>query len=279
MYTRLLSIVLLGIIGWYVVSLQTAVSTTPAFVDNTSESDGSKSAGAISMPTAAIETAASPSTPTAPTATELYEVVRVIDGDTIEVAIAGVPTTVRYIGVDTPETVHPSEPTGCFGAEASAYNKALVAGTFVQLERDISDTDKYGRLLRYVYVDGVMVNYELVRGGYAQVVTYPPDVRYTDMFRAAEASARTAGLGLWGSVCAGAYKVRPDVIPSDGVNPVDASCVIKGNISQTSGERIYHVPGCEYYSQTVITETAGERWFCTDAEAVAAGWRKALNCP
>lgn len=276
---RLLGIVLLGIIGWYVVSLQTTAPTAPVFVETISEPHSSESEAAIGMPTAAIERVAPPSIPTAPVTTDLYEVVRVIDGDTIEVAIAGVPTTVRYIGVDTPETVHPSEPTGCFGAEASAYNKALVAGKFVQLERDISDTDKYGRLLRYVYVDGVMVNYELVRGGYAQVVTYPPDVRYTDMFRAAEASARTAGLGLWGSVCAGAYEVRPDVIPSGGVNPVDASCVIKGNISQTSGERIYHVPGCEYYNQTVITEAAGERWFCTDAEAVASGWRKALNCP
>ncbi len=120
------------------------------------------------------------------------------DGDTIELADG---TRVRYIGVDTPETVHPSKPVQCFGKEASAFNRALVEGKPVRLVRDISDTDKYGRLLRYVYLgDGTFVNLALVAGGYASVVTYPPDIRHAAGFQAAMAEARDAGRGLW-SAC------------------------------------------------------------------------------
>lgn len=120
-----------------------------------------------------------------------------VDGDTLELADG---TRVRYIGVDTPETVHPSKPVQCFGREASAFNHSLVDGKPVRLARDISDTDKYGRLLRYVYLeDGTFLNLELVRRGYANVVTYPPDVAHAAEFQAAMAEARTAGRGLWGA--------------------------------------------------------------------------------
>jgi len=120
-----------------------------------------------------------------------------VDGDTLELADG---TRVRYIGVDTPETVHPSKPVQCFGREASAFNHGLVDGRPVRLEKDVSDTDKYGRLLRYVYLeDGTFLNLELVRQGYAKVVTYPPDVAHAAEFQAAMAEARTAGRGLWGA--------------------------------------------------------------------------------
>ncbi len=127
-------------------------------------------------------------------------VVRVVDGDTIHVAIAGKPYTLRYIGVDTPETVHPEQPVEWMGPEASAANKELVMGETVWLEKDISETDRYGRLLRYVFLeDGTFVNAELVRRGFAQVVTYPPDVKYHDLFLAMQQEAREAGRGLWGA--------------------------------------------------------------------------------
>lgn len=121
-----------------------------------------------------------------------------IDGDTIRLADG---SRVRYIGVDTPETVHPSKPVQCFGKEASDFNRGLVEGRPVRLERDITDTDHYGRLLRYVYLaDGTFVNLELVRQGYASVVTYPPDVAQTTTLQAAQQEARSAGRGLW-SAC------------------------------------------------------------------------------
>jgi micrococcal nuclease len=208
---------------------------------------------------------------------EQYRVLAVVDGDTIDVEIAGVPTRVRYIGINTPETVHPTRAAECFGREASTKNAALVSGKMVTLERDVNETDRYGRLLRYVYVDGVMINETLVAQGYASVSTYPPDVRYTERFQTAEATAREAEMGLWGAGC-NVYRSPSSEEGSAGVNNAAGTCSIKGNISET-GERIYHTLGCEYYHQTVITETKGERWFCTDDEALAAGWRKALNCP
>jgi micrococcal nuclease len=110
------------------------------------------------------------------------QVVRVVDGDTIIVNVEGQEYRVRYIGIDTPETVHPTKPVEPFGKEASEMNKQLVEGKIVRLEKDISETDRYGRLLRYVYVDDIFVNAELVRLGYAQVTTYPPDVKYQDIF-------------------------------------------------------------------------------------------------
>jgi micrococcal nuclease len=198
-------------------------------------------------------------------------VVDVIDGDTIDVLIDGRELRVRYIGIDTPETVDPREPVGCFGREASEHNRQLVERRTVGLERDVSETDRFGRLLRYVWVDDRMVNARLVEEGYATATTFPPDVRYADLFAALEAEAREGGRGLW-SAC-----VTPGPpLTADG--PCDFSGtdepLIKGNISVHTGEKIYHVPGGEYYDQTVINEAKGERWFCTEAEAVAAGWRK-----
>jgi micrococcal nuclease len=199
----------------------------------------------------------------------------VVDGDTIDVELAGTTVRVRYIGVDTAETVDPRRPVGCFGQEASDFNKALVDDRQVELEKDISETDSFGRLLRYVNVGGEMVNEVLVREGYAQVATYPPDVKYVDRFLAAQREAREADRGLWGA-CA---SPTPTAAPSgagcpQGCTSPPPGCAIKGNISQSSGEKIYHVPGGEFYDDTLINPSSGERWFCTEAEAVANGWRK-----
>lgn len=137
--------------------------------------------------------------PTGPT--EPAQVVRIIDGDTIVVRLAGRDVHLRYIGMDTPETVEPGSPVEWMGPEASAANARLVEGRTVVLEKDVSETDRYGRLLRYVWlVDGdrwTLVDLELVRRGFAQVETDPPDVKYADLFVAAERGARAAALGLW----------------------------------------------------------------------------------
>ncbi|MEI8096780.1 MAG: thermonuclease family protein [Candidatus Moraniibacteriota bacterium] len=126
---------------------------------------------------------------------ETFLVKKVVDGDTIELDNG---EKVRYVGVNTPESVDPRRKVECFGKEASAYNKDLVEGKKVRLEKDISDRDKYGRLLRFVYLeDGTFVNELLVREGYAFVSTYPPDVSKQDIFRRAESDARNAQLGLW----------------------------------------------------------------------------------
>jgi micrococcal nuclease len=127
-------------------------------------------------------------------------VLRVIDGDTIEVELAGKAETVRLIGVDTPETRHPRKPVQAFGKEATAFTRQMVEGKEVRLEFDVQPRDKYGRLLGYVYVGDTMLNAELVRQGYAQVATYPPNVKYQERFLALQREAREAGRGLWGKV-------------------------------------------------------------------------------
>src|SRR4051794_6707009 len=129
-------------------------------------------------------------------------VVRVVDGDTIHVRLGGVEEKVRYIGIDTPESVRPGTPVQCFAKRASAYNERLVGGERVRVVRDAEARDRYGRLLAYVYRarDGLFVNAELVRGGYAQPLTIPPNVAHAEQFRRLAAAARRAGRGLW-SAC------------------------------------------------------------------------------
>ncbi len=106
--------------------------------------------------------------------------------------------TVRYIGIDTPETVKPNAPIECFGKEASEKNRALVSGKKIRMQKDISDTDRYGRLLRYVYLeDGTLVNEVLVREGYAFASSFPPDIAMQEVFREAERSAKQNKRGLW----------------------------------------------------------------------------------
>ena len=118
-------------------------------------------------------------------------VTRVIDGDTITIAGG---YKVRYIGIDTPE-VYPR--VEAFGIEAWQANRELVEGKEVRLERDVTETDRYGRLLRYVYIDDILVNAELVRLGLARSKAYPPDTKYQDLLEEMEAEAREAGRGMW----------------------------------------------------------------------------------
>lgn len=124
-------------------------------------------------------------------------VLRVVDGDTIVVSLGTRVERVRYIGVNTPEVHHPTRGEEPGGREASAVNRELVEGRTVRLELDVQERDRYRRLLAYVWVRDVMVNAELVRRGYAQVMTVPPNVRYQALFLKLQREAREAGRGLW----------------------------------------------------------------------------------
>jgi micrococcal nuclease len=143
---------------------------------------------------------------------DMATVTRVIDGDTIEVSINAQTHRLRYIGMDTPERGQP------FFGEATEANARLVSGQSVILVKDVSETDRYGRLLRYVYLqDGTFVNAELVRLGYAQIATHPPDVRHQELFLQLQQEARDAGVGLWASAAA-----MPPV-PTPAPEPVSTS--------------------------------------------------------
>lgn len=208
---------------------------------------------------------------------DLVKVTRVIDGDTIEIDGG---EKVRYIGIDTPETMDPRKPVQCFGVESSKKNKELVEGKTVRLEKDITDRDKYNRLLRYVWLDDTLINLALVKGGFAYSYSYPPDIKYQDKFVTAQKEARETKVGLWnacGSESSETAVSSSKVQVSSSVQKSGSDCSIKGNIN-ASGEKIYHLSGCGSYSKTKIEENRGERWFCSETEAQSAGWRKALNC-
>jgi len=129
---------------------------------------------------------------------EKSTVKKVIDGDTIELTNG---SRVRYIGIDTPEITSSENPDECYSLEATNKNKELVEGKKIKLEKDVSETDQYGRLLRYVYLeDGTFVNLELAKTGFAVSDTFPPDVKHQQEFQEAEREARQNGLGLW-SAC------------------------------------------------------------------------------
>ena len=125
-------------------------------------------------------------------------VTRVIDGDTIEIEGG---KKVRYIGINTPELIH--DTTGkvtreiCFAKEAADENKRLVEGKMVRLEKDVSETDKYGRLLRYVYVNGTFVNDYLIKNGFAKLMTIKPDIEFSQQFKTEGQKAKADSLGLW----------------------------------------------------------------------------------
>ena len=230
---------------------------------------------------------------------------RVVDGDTVEIspAIDGI-DEVRLIGVDTPETSHPSYGEQPYGRQATSFAASRLGGGRVALEFDVERMDPYDRLLAYVWLPGDrMFNEALVRQGYAQVATFPPNVTYAERFRAAQREARQAGRGLWGlpggQLCqqtdrgngigggcpsggggAGPGRKAPKQQdrPSGGgavaptsENGCPSRAPIKGNDS-SSGELIYHVPGGQYYGVT-----NPEECFATEAGARAAGYRASLR--
>lgn len=209
----------------------------------------------------------------------MVDVLRVVDGDTIEVMYQGKKEDVRLIGVDTPETVHPSKPVQPYGPEASAFTKAQLTGQRVGLEFDVEERDRYGRLLAYVWLGDQMFNEVLVKEGYAQIATFPPNVKYVDLLTQLQKEAREANRGLWGlgeTTAQQALKPAPTTqvgAPPAQWQPEGGECLwgaqemIKGNIN-SSKEKIYHAPGQRYYKQT-----GPEVCFATGTDAEAAGYR------
>lgn len=192
---------------------------------------------------------------------------RVVDGDTLEVS--GV--KVRLFGVDAPELDQRCERGGRVWACGQAAREALagiVGGR--RIACSVQDIDRYGRDVAVCQAGDQDVGAVLVRQGMA--IAYR---RYSGRYVNAEAAARREGLGLWSStyVQPEAYR-QAGRAQGAGQVPPDGSCVIKGNIGGKGG-RIYHLPGQADYAATRINEKKGERWFCSEAEARAAGFRRA----
>jgi endonuclease YncB( thermonuclease family) len=164
-------------------------------------------------------------------AKEIAFVRRIIDGDTIEVILDGKPYRLRYIGLDTPEIGMP------YSTEATEANRNLVEEQIVELERDISETDQYGRLLRYVYLqDGTLVNAELVESGFALALAYPPDIKYQDLINLSEQSAKENMLGLWAPPLATATIAPEESVFQILVDPLCSQFNAPGNDNENKNE-------------------------------------------
>lgn len=213
-------------------------------------------------------------------AADSIKVTSIVDGDTFKAKVGTKVETVRIIGIDTTETVDPRKAVQCFGKEASAQLKKLLNGKTVTLiANPAEDRDIYKRLLRYVEIDDKDIGASMIADGYAHSYKQYPHPRL-DAYNALEKTAREGNKGLWGSCNASSASSKAAKKSGKTVSSAASSkttCIIKGNIS-TTREKIYHVKGCKNYESTQIDTAAGERWFCSESDAKAAGWRKAGNC-
>lgn len=241
---------------------------------------------------------------------ERARVVRVVDGDTIVINRGQGNEKVRLVLVDTPETVHPKKPVQYFGKEASAFTKSQLTGRDVYLEKDVTERDKYSRLLRYVWLGipqtredlrTLCFNARLLLGGYAHVYTYPPDVKYVNEFRAFQREAQTQGAGLWGnnsqdkpaseqdrqgtlskntggqsgastSGTPAPSATESSVGSSGKFNPKDPAYLhADGKIIGNKNSMKYHVPAGKYYKKVSMKNAV---FFNSEEEAQNAGYRR-----
>jgi micrococcal nuclease len=259
-------------------------------------------------PTPIVEPTSAAADPQRPTqGLSSARVTRVIDGDTAEVLVGTQARTVRLIGIDAPEVAGPESPVECFGREALARARALLEGQTVSLESDPTqdELDQYRRTLSYVWLaDGRLFNLEMIREGYANEYTFRVPYRYQETFKRAQLEAREHNRGLWAPDTCGGDTAKPadQPTPSTGPQPapklaaptftpfaaqkpmaggrslpLGASCPpthpIKGNQgSRSTTDWIYHLPGGGSY-----TATLPEECFGTEADAQAAGYRRARN--
>jgi micrococcal nuclease len=203
----------------------------------------------------------------------VHTVTHVVDGDTIDIEND---IRIRLIGVDTPARGE------CGFSESRAFMQELLKSEQIYIEKDITGADRYDRLLRYIYVpsddireDDVLVQDALLRAGWARTLAIAPDNRYRDLFASAQEEAKRAELGIWGLCDPTQEVVAERQADSD---PIDSSCTIKGNISEKSYGRNYFEEGCPNYNRIKIDVSKGEAYFCTGAEANAAGFTRSVSC-
>lgn len=203
----------------------------------------------------------------------LYLVEEVIDGDTFR--IPG-DIRVRFLNIDAPEKGE------CYYEESTQALKNLIEGKQIKLIKDVSEKDRFERLLRYVILpsetggDDLLVEQYLAKNGFVEYVPSPPDNRYADLISSAMWQAYNNSIGMWpacGYQPANIQKRQQDA------EPLNEDCIIKGNISEKGFGKTYLIPGCDNYESVKVDTSKGEQYFCTEEEAGAAGFRKATNCP
>jgi len=203
----------------------------------------------------------------------LYLVTEVIDGDTIEINGSD---RVRFLGIDAPERGE------CYFSESKEALSNLIEGEYVRLEKDISGVDFYGRLLRYVFLpqedtmDDTFINDYMLEQGFADIYEASQDKRYRGILMHGRNEAVTMGKGMW-SACEQELEKKTERFETHNFPP-DLTCVIKGNVSKSGYGKVYFLPGCADYQRTKIDFEKGDMYFCTEQEAIAAGFRKSASC-
>lgn len=209
---------------------------------------------------------------------EKATVTRIVDGDTIVVDIDGNSKTVRFVGVNTPETKHPTKGVEYYGKEASQFTTKMLEGKTVYLQKDVSDTDRYNRLLRFIWlnkpatntptneeIEKNMFNAILVANGYANVSTYAPDNTYENIFITLENKAKENKIGMWANTSTTTTSSSTNTTTT--TTTTNTSGKIKGN----KNSKIYHLPGQQFYN--TISES-NVVYFDTEEEAIKAGYTK-----
>jgi len=214
--------------------------------------------------------------------TREHRITSVIDGDTLKIKTGTLKTRkVRLIGINAPEKGE------CYFDESKEALIQITESEIINIEKDISGLDKYNRLLRYIVAinddpeeDNIQVNYYMIRNGFAFYQSSSPDNRYRDLFITAQRQAKEDNLGLWKD-CDYEEQVSEEAaaLREQSTKPTDPDCIIKGNISDAGYGKTYLLPGCDNYNRTIVDTRKGEAYFCTEQEALDAGFRKATNCP
>jgi len=184
-----------------------------------------------------------------------YTVARIIDGDTVELSNG---QKIRYIGIDTPELAKGEKQDQCFAQEAKKINKKLVEGKKVIIKTDENDMDRFGRTLAYVFLDDLFVNQYLLQQGVGKYQQDTINIKYQTDLATATDEAHEQKIGLW-------QECAPE--PKTG-------CLIKGNLDKND-HRWYHLPEFRHYQTTKVNLLSGDQWFCTEQEAIEAGFEKA----
>ena len=203
--------------------------------------------------------------------TALYEVKRVIDGDTFELEDGEI---VRLLAIDAPDAKE------CYFEESKEALRKLVEGKNVELRKDVTEVDKYGRLLRYIMLpnegaeDSVFVQEYMVRGGYAITENNAKDRLYANMLGVERTKAGKEGKGLWGACGCDGYEENQIDLP-----PPSEECSIKGNFNKRTLEKTYLIKGCDSYNRVKVDPKSGDKYFCSEAEAQKVGFKKETNCP
>ncbi|MFH1402091.1 MAG: thermonuclease family protein [Patescibacteria group bacterium] len=214
--------------------------------------------------------------------TREHKITKIIDGDTLKIKTGTLKTRkIRLIGINAPEK------SECYFQESKDALTKITESQIINIEKDISGIDDYGRLLRYIVAinnnpdeDNIQVNYYMIRNGFAFYQSSSPDNRYRDLFITAQRQAKEENLGMWKD-CDYQEQIDEETakLREQNTEPANQECIIKGNISDAGYGKTYLLPGCDNYTRTIIDIKKGESYFCTEQEAQAAGFRKATNCP